>query len=333
MFFFHSRFRLVCLLPAFLFVVDIGINPDIGTPSIPLEKSIQFRSFFPSESRPTDSSTFILPFSRAGNLILVQAKVDTIEGNFILDTGCPNLVLNLTYFRHYPTTFDQEAEKTGVTGSIPSVVQTLVKKFSLGTSEQYRVEADLVNLGHIENSKGVKVLGLLGMDILKQFELIIDYEKNLLYFHQLKRKGYSQYQHVMLMDNSAYYTVPIELLDNRVIVRTEMAGKRIRMVVDTGAECNILDSRLPDRVFENVLITGRTILSGAGNKKVEVLQGDLKNMRMGNQLVSKLPVIVTNLEKTCFSISGCADGVLGFDFLSLQKIGFNFVNQKMYIWK
>jgi hypothetical protein len=50
-------------------------------------------------------------------------------------------------------------------------------------------------------------------------------------------------------------------------------------------------------------------------------------------LIGNLPIVITNLEKTCFWLDGCADGVLGFDFLSLHKIGFNFVTRKMYLWK
>ena len=44
-------------------------------------------------------------------------------------------------------------------------------------------------------------------------------------------------------------------------------------------------------------------------------------------------MLITNLENTCFSYGGCIDGILGFDFLSLHRIGFNFVKRKMYIWK
>jgi len=46
-----------------------------------------------------------------------------------------------------------------------------------------------------------------------------------------------------------------------------------------------------------------------------------------------MPFIITNLEKTCLADASCIDGILGFDFLSLHKIGFNFVKNKMYIWK
>ena len=280
-----------------------------------------------------DSSSFIIPFSRAGNLILVKATADTTEGNFILDTGCPHLVLNMTYFRHYASGHDQEGERGGMTGTISSVSQGLVRKFSFGTMDYYRVETDLVNLGHIENSRGIKILGLLGMQLLRQFEMIIDFEKSQIYFHKISRKEAYSYQHVMLKDSAAYHTIPVELTDDRLIIRTEIGGKKLRLIIDSGAESNILDSRLPNRVFENVAITGRILIAGAGNRKVEALQGNLQNFRIGEQDFGFLPIVVTNLEKTCFSYSGCVDGVLGFEFLSLQKIGFNFVKRKMYIWK
>src|SRR5882757_11370346 len=61
----------------------------------------------------SDSSTCVIPFSRAGNLILIKAKADTTEGNFVLDTGAPGLVLNLTYFRNYPVTTEINEEQSG----------------------------------------------------------------------------------------------------------------------------------------------------------------------------------------------------------------------------
>src|SRR5438270_12969719 len=78
-----------------------------------------------------DSTSCIIPFSRAGNLILVQAKADSMEGNFILDTGAPFLVLNLTYFRDYPATVISDGEQSGITGSTPSISQTFIKQLTL----------------------------------------------------------------------------------------------------------------------------------------------------------------------------------------------------------
>lgn len=280
-----------------------------------------------------DSSTQAIPFTRAGNLIVVKAQADTIIGNFILDTGAPYLVLNITYFRDYPQQLVSNTEQTSMTSSSATVARTRVKNFSFGSLHFSPLNADLANLGHIENSKGIKILGLLGMELFRQCEMIIDFEKNLIYLHKIGRKEASSYRHGMLKDTATYYQFPIDLTDNRIMINTVMAGKRLKFIIDCAAETNVLHSKLPDKIFNNVEITGRVMLSGVGNRKVEALTGDLKHMRMGNFDMGTLPVLVTNLENTCFAYGGCVDGILGFDFLSLHRIGFNFVKRKMYIWK
>jgi predicted aspartyl protease len=279
----------------------------------------------------SDSPSCIIPFSRAGNLILVKARADTTEGNFILDTGAEGLVLNLTYFRNYTTNI-KDGDPGGITGNA-ATLQTRVDKLSLGPVSYYKVESDLVNLGHIENNKGIKILGLLGMQLFKQFEMIIDYEKSVIYLHLMSRKERNIYKSDMLQDTAAYTTVPIDIVENKILMYGYMAGKKLRFIIDTGAESNVLDSRLPNKVFDNVIISRRVVLTGSGDKKVDALYGDMKNMIIGNQNYNTLPVLITNLEKMCYSYNACLDGMLGFDFLSLHKIGFNFVMHKMYIWK
>jgi hypothetical protein len=288
---------------------------------------------FPGLIKGPDSASCILPFTRQGNLILIKAQADTSQGNFILDTGAQKLVLNLTYFRHYPRDFSANALQTGATGVGGEASQTLINRFSLGTLDYPPMQADLVNLGHLENSKGIKILGLLGIALFKQCELIIDFEKSLIYLHRIGRKEAATYRHKQLTDTSAFNIVPIFMRDNRIVTRTIMAGKKLEFIIDCAAESNLLDSRLPNKIFQDVIITKRVMLLGTGNKKIEALAGNVKNMTIGNKTIGTLPVVITNLENTCFSYNGCINGILGFDFLSLNKVGFNFVKNQMYLWK
>lgn len=330
----HSTLLLLaCILTSWK-TMAVPIADKNGWP----DSSLQLNPFKPTDpiSDPivrSDTSSCVIPFTRAGNLILIKAHIDTLVGNFILDTGAPNLILNITYFRDYATTQHHDELQTGSTGTEAAINRTLIKQFSLGTIHYSRVESDLINLGHLENSKGVKILGLIGVNLFKQCELIIDYEKSVIYLHHIKRKESATYKNEQLKDESTYNTIPFDLRDNKIITFSEMAGKKLRFVVDCGAETNLLDSRLPDKIFEQVEISGRTLLLGTGNKKVEAITGILKGLQIANQEIAPLPIIITNMEKTCFSLNGCADGVLGYEFLSLQKIGFNFVTRKMYIWK
>jgi hypothetical protein len=280
-----------------------------------------------------DSLSCIIPFNRIGNLMLLKARADTTEGNFILDTGAPGLVLNITYFRDYPIS-SHDGEQASIGGGFGVGIQkTSVKKLSFDKFQYFNTDADLTNLGQIENAKGIKVLGLLGVDLFKQCEMVIDFEKSLIYLHRIGKKEASTYKHEFLKDTSLYRTFPIEITDNRIITTTEMEGKKLKLVIDCAAESNILDSRLPNKIFDNITITRRVKLAGPGDKKIDALYGSLNNMKIGSLDISNLPVTITNLEYTCFAHGGCVDGVLGFDFLSLHKIGFNFVNRKMYIWK
>jgi hypothetical protein len=278
----------------------------------------------------TDSASCIIPFTRAGNLILIQAKADTTTGFFIFDTGAPGLVLNITYFRHYPAS--NPVESGGVTGSTQSA-QTSVDSFRLGPITYHRALADLIDLGHIENNKGVKIFGLMGLNLFERFEIIIDYNSNRLYLHLIARKEAATYQSPQLLDSTAYTIIPIDIQEHKMIVYLFLKGRKLKFIIDSGAETNVLDSRLPGKVFDQVEITRRVTLNGSGNHRVDALYGDLKGLRIGDRDIGTLPVLITNLESMCDAFNNCLDGMLGFDFLSLHKIGFNFVTRKMYIWK
>jgi hypothetical protein len=243
------------------------------------------------------------------------------------------LVLNITYFRNYPATTLINEEATGMTGTVAGVTRTEVKDFSFGCIKTNVVSADLANLGHLENTKGIRIFGLLGLSLLTQFEIIIDYENNLLYLHRIAKREAREYKSQQLKDTAAYSIVPIEIWNGKLITYTNMAGKKLRLIIDSGAESNVLDSRLPAKIFDNLEIIRRINLVGSGDKKVEAVYGNINNLVIGNQNTGSFPVIITNLEKACMADSYCIDGILGFDFLSLHKIGFNFVNNKMYIWK
>jgi len=279
----------------------------------------------------SDSINCIIPFTRIGNLILIRAKADTATGFFVLDTGAPGLVLNITYFRHYPASAPTEGG--GITGST-TASRTSIDSFRLGPVKYSRVDADLINLGHIESSKGVKIFGLLGMELLARFEMIIDYGAGVIYLHLIGKKESSVYRSPQLSDTSTYSTIPIDIEEGKIIVYIYLKGKKLKFVIDSGAESNVLDSRLPDKVFQQVEITRRVLLGGSGSNKVEALYGQIKDLRIGEMDISTLPVLITNLKSLCDAYNtDCLNGMLGFDFLSLHKIGFNFVNHKMYIWK
>jgi len=321
----------ICSLMLFLLILPVKAITGIGPVRDSAVKMIHGELLI--NPVVTCDSVVVIPFVRAGNLILLPAAIDSVKGNFILDTGAPGLVLNLTYFRNYRTTTHENESQAGLNSIQTSRVTTLIHKLQLDCISYQNIDADLVNLGHLENAKSVKILGLLGLELFKRFEMIIDYENNVLYLYNIPKKKKSRFRSELLKDTSSYQTLDINIVENKIITRMWVGGKRLRFIIDSGAEGNLLDSRLPNSIFDNVQVNRRVKLLGTGNEKVDALAGNLDNLRAGNMKIDNLPVMVTNLEKSCLSYINCTDGILGFDFLSLHKIGFNFVEQKMYIWK
>ncbi len=312
---------------------SIAAYPEDGDKPVPL---FSLKSKLPFEKDPvvtTDSSDCIIPFSLSGNLIIIRAKVDTVEGNFVLDTGAPGLVLNITYFRQYVPVENPDNVQGGINGSADFWGRVNIDSLTFGPVKYFNAEADRINLGQIENKRGIKIHGLLGTQLFKRFEMIIDYEKHVIHLHLLSKKDPKDYRHSLLKDTAAYLEVPVEYVENKLLALLYSGNKKLKFVIDTGAETNLIDSRLPDKVMDNVIIDKRVFLTGAGTEKVEALSGSINTLVIGGQSIANLPIIVTNLEKLCYAYDRCLDGMLGFDFLSRQKIGFNFVKRKMYIWK
>ena len=283
-------------------------------------------------ARQDDSLSTAVPFNRIGILIVLKGVVDGVEGNFILDTGAPHLVLNQVYFRHYPVSVVSNEEHTSVSGTASAIQKTTVKNFGIGAMSYHHFEADLVDLGQIENSKGIKVLGLIGYELLKNCEMVIDYESGMVYFHRIGRREGAKYNSPHLQQ-AGFLTEEIAVQNNQVMLNLHLKGKKLKLVLDSGAETGILDSRLPESILNHVSIIGRMTIKGTSTKDVEALRGNANGLQLGANALEPMPVLIANLEHTCFSQNMGVHGVIGLHFMPLKKIGFNFVTRKMYLWK
>jgi predicted aspartyl protease len=301
----------------------------LGGPGPGLHK----KRYWPAFILAQDSVSATIPFNRVGNLILIEAVADTIKGNFIFDTGAAQVLLNQTYFRDYPVTQATDVEGAGVTGGGDAVQQTVLRDLGLGDLHYRNQSVHLGNLGHLETAKGVRILGLLGMSLFQDCELLIDYENNLLYIHRVRRRESVLYASSVLKAAPGYLELPIEIKEGFILVNTEVGGRKLQFVMDSGAESSVLDSRLPNSVFQQVQITRRVALNGSAGRKAEAFYGILAQMDVGGQRLSALPVLISSLEHTCFADMSCINGILSFDAFAPQRMGFNFVTRKLYIWK
>lgn len=267
-----------------------------------------------------------IPLKQAGRLFLIEATVDGQQGNFVFDTGATGLVLNKTYFRNYTRSRNNAAGISG-TGSVSGYTQ--VGQLEVGGLIIPRVKADVANLGQIENQRQVRILGLIGMDILKNFELLIDLRTQSLELHEIDRKGNSLQPQIPPFHPDLICEV--ELRNNIMFVKGEVSGEAMDFCLDTGAESNVICSSCRKNVLSTVKINRRTTLTGVGGQSAEVLYGAMTDFALGEQKFAPMQTIVTSLAALSAAYDFPVDGVLGFDFFVRGKIRINLVKKELGI--
>jgi len=273
---------------------------------------------------------YIIPFTMAGRLILIEASIDTLTGNFILDTGAPHLVLNKSWFRHYGTRNFASAGG-GITGEIQEVLSAQIRHFTLSKITFKQIEADVIELSHIEKSRGVPILGLLGVNLFKAFELYIDYQSQVLHLYALDKKGNRRSRSEKPVPAKAI--IPFQLYNNTILLDGSINKVPMRYCLDTGAEVNVLHNRLPKKAMESVSINSRALLTGSGSQKIEVLKGNVPKISVGSYEVSNPSVLITHLGHMSRAYNLRIDAMLGYDFLSLAPFSLNFVTKELTIWE
>jgi hypothetical protein len=279
------------------------------------------------------ANTVAIPMKKAGNLIIIEAQVDTVVGNFVLDTGAPYLVLNATYFRDMPHTSDQEAN--GVNGNSSGTFRTQVRDLSLGLDLHLsRLTADVTDLSAIENSKGIKILGLLGTQLFRKLAITVDHFHNVLYLHKLNSKG-------EIAPGERVFEQPemrtaFKYVNDVIFMKGQIAERSFWFAFDTGAECNLLSHEAPKAVIQPMRVVSRSAMVGVGGKSGrELIYANFDRLVIGNYLLSNNRILITDLGHLGKAYGGSVDAVLGYDFFARGIFTINFAKKEfeMYIYK
>jgi predicted aspartyl protease len=269
-----------------------------------------------------DKNRLAIPIRRAGQLILIRAKADTLEGNFILDTGAPYLVLNETYFRNYRDNPNEQS--VGVNGEAQD--QKIVEIDSLlirGISFK-EIVADATNLAQIENKKGIKILGLLGVNLFLDFEMEIDLANNVIYLNKLDEENNCLSTAAFSQKDTPQWQVPVSLRRDVISFEAEINKERLRFCFDTGAEYNVLSKDAGDEALEGITIMRRMNLYGSSGGNSEVLAGIINFLDIEGHRIANMQTIVTDLSALKEAYGGNIDGLIGFPLMTRGVLCINF---------
>ena len=117
--------------------------------------------------------------------LMIKAKINGVQGNFILDTGASNSCVDFHFEDYFKLT--SKACKTKVAGAGATGMDSKLSEnntLKIGRWTAYQMQVILFDLTHVNEAlsfvKIKPIHGIIGADVLLEGKAIIDYEyKNL----------------------------------------------------------------------------------------------------------------------------------------------------------
>ena len=122
----------------------------------------------------------------------INAKINSIKGRFILDTGASNTCIGMDRIEYFNLV--SEESKIKAAGAGATNMETLISKknvIDLRSWQFKKLKIVLFDLKHVNEAliahNAQPVDGIIGADILKKSKAIIDYDKKCIYLKKKKR--------------------------------------------------------------------------------------------------------------------------------------------------
>jgi len=116
---------------------------------------------------------------------LIEAKVNSINGRFILDTGASNSCICTSLEDKFKVISEESKEKASSANS--EMTHTKISKRNVIQIGKWNSNASLItfDMSHINNALSQKKIdpidGIIGADVLKKSKAILDYKSNKLF--------------------------------------------------------------------------------------------------------------------------------------------------------
>ena len=118
--------------------------------------------------------------------LLIKARINGIEGNFILDTGASNSCVGFEGIEHFNLSASDSDTKAAGAGGIGMLTQTSVKNdLKMGRWSTKNFGLVIFDMSHVNEAlrqyKAKPVHGIIGADVLMKGKAIIDYYNHYFY--------------------------------------------------------------------------------------------------------------------------------------------------------
>lgn len=271
----------------------------------------------------------VVPIEISKRLILVKAKINQQQGYFLFDTGVSHLVLNERHFDHF-TQFDFKHAVTDVNGVVSDSKHVSVKSFRWGKLSRKNFLAPQINLSHLEHSLGKKLLGLIGYQVIKSLEIIIDYDEKTLTLIDLNKDGLPS----IAYSTPADYQFDFKLFRYMPVLEVSFANKlTLQLGLDSGSTLNMINKSL-EKQFKPISKSNRRIsFKGALSEVWEANYLLMENVAIENQVAWRFWKAAFEDLSHMHEHQVPIDGLLGINFFRMGRVAINFKKKEIKVWE
>ena len=285
-----------------------------------------------SKAKKINKFTTRIPFKLVDRLIIIEGILNTKRGNFIIDTGSDALILNKVHFKTYRFNYQKTGQTSGVVKGLENVIEKTIKSISFNNIHLKNKNSDVINLSHIEKSKKIKLLGIIGYSILKDYEIFVDFYLNQITLFKTDKFGNKLAKEAYL--EKIIDSVNFTLKKHTIVLKGFVNKEKVTFGLDTGAEFNQINNRISKKVLQSFYPNKRIKLKGASAKTIEVLYGNLHRVKLNDKIYfGPMKTILTNLHNMNQAFGTKLDGILGLDFFAQKRVIINYKKEKLYFIK
>lgn len=264
---------------------------------------------------------FKAPFVIKDSLIIVSAIVNNKPEQFLLDNGCPYLVMNTLSFKNKVRN-DSTITARGIGGSIQKTGTTFLQYFDWNgiKKDSFNVVAlPLPNLGK-------NVSGIIGHDLFKDYSMRFEFDSSIIAFSKSQNKS------AFVSDSTQDVFVPFQYSKHLPIISIIINKDTLLAGLDCGATGNMIYESKLDSLKDSLKIS-YTILRGAGSTPLPVKKTVIPEIQIQDIGYKNVSFLFddASINQINESLPVKIDAILGMPFFKRFNITIDFPNRLLTI--
>ena len=260
-----------------------------------------------------------VPYELVNGMILVQAEIEGQQGNFILDTGAPTLIVNGT------GTGERSEEWQSVSSDF-NVQAIRVNQFNWAGIEKKGIEAIALDISHLEEVYQRELLGIIGYQIFAGHEILVNANTMQIIILDDKKNCLSRI-------GKPITTIPFKMQDHLPVIKAKVGNQTYLFGFDSGCTANLLDQKLLDKLPEgafNILDHKQLQCFSKEPQDVMVIgTSAIELEKLPSKATEYLVTDLSHLEESDIHI----DGFLGYPFFKNLTFSINYASHQLSIWE